>query len=400
MEKVSRIKYWLLCLIPFVLCTYAYWVGIVVVAYLLCWLIEGGLKSKLQTIRNNRFVLLFAGFYALYFMGMIYTSNYNVGWFNLQVKLSLLLFPLLLSAEGKMDVEKQKPIMYSFIAGCVVNGISCLIYATWKYVNLDVFEFQYRKFSALIHPSYFSMYIDLALLFLYYLFTIEKISLRKIERVVLLIFAFFLEFILVLLQSKMGMIVSGGLLLVLIIRYGIRHNYKTAGMLFASAAVIYFITFHFVIGDHSRVVGAVNAIENKQVTATTVESTQARSIVWRAAVKVIERHPVIGVGTGDADTVLVKQYVDDGYTGVASEHLNTHNQYLQTTVVLGLVGLLYLLACLLFPFIRCVKEQRFIYAAFLVIIAANFLVESMLEPQSGTIFYGFFNSLLMFNFVI
>ena len=398
--KISQIKYWLLCLVPFVLCTYAYWVGVVVVTYLLCWLVEGDLNKKINTIRGNRYVWFFAGFYALYFIGMIYTSNYDAGWFNLQVKLSLLLFPLLLSAEGKMDVEKQKPIMYSFIAGCVVNGISCLIYATWKYVNLDVFEFQYRNFSILLHPSYFSMYIDLALLFIYYLFTAEKISLRKVERIVLLIFAFFLEFILVLLQSKMGMIVSGGLLVVLIIRYGIRHNYKTAVMLFASAAVIYFVTFHFVIGNRSRVVGAVNAVENNQVNATTVESTQARSIVWRAALKVIERHPVIGVGTGDADTVLVKQYVDDGYSGVASEHLNTHNQYLQTTVVLGVIGLFYLLACLLFPFIRCVKEQRFIYAAFLVIIAANFLVESMLEPQNGTIFYGFFNSLLMFNFLI
>jgi len=400
MEQVSKIKYWFLCLVPFVMCTYPFWAAYVIIGYFLCWLIEGELKTKMQRIKSNRYVLLFVGFYVLNFIGILYTMNSGNGWFNLQVKLSLLLFPLLLSGEGLMDIKKLKLIMYSFIAGCVVNGLVCIGNAIFKLVEHNIFEFQYKQLSILMHTSYFSMYIDVALLFIFYLFTSNSSVLSKVERIILLSSVFFLAFMLVLLQSKMGMAISVCLILLLLVKHGKMHGYKVSGIVLAGIAVIYLLAVHFVIGDHSRIEGAVNTVVNTTVTASSVESTQARSIVWKAALQVIEKHPIIGVGTGSADSVLVKQYLQDGYTGVAKEHLNTHNQYLQTTVILGVIGLLSLLVCFVFPFIVCVKEKRFIYGAFLVIVAANFLVESMLEVQSGTIFYGMFNSLLMFNFVI
>jgi O-antigen ligase len=400
MAQVSKIKYWFLCLVPFVICTYPFWAAYGIIGYLLCWLLEGDLKTKLQRIKSNRYVLLFTGFYVLNFIGILYAMNSGNGWFNLQVKLSLLLFPLLLSGEGRMDIKKLKPIMYSFITGCVVNGLICIGNAIFKLVKHNVFEFQYKQLSILMHTSYFSMYIDVALLFIFYLFTNNSMTLHKAEQMVLLVSTLFLAFMLVLLQSKMGMAISACLILLLLVKYGKIHGYKTSGMVLVGITAIYFLAVHFVIGDRSRIEGAVNTVVNTNVTASSVESTQARSIVWKAALQVIERHPIIGVGTGSADSVLVQQYLADGYTGVAKEHLNTHNQYLQTTVILGVIGLLSLLACFVLPFIVCIKEKRFIYGAFLVIVAANFLVESMLEVQSGTIFYGMFNSLLMFNFVI
>ncbi|HTA84376.1 MAG TPA: O-antigen ligase family protein [Bacteroidia bacterium] len=400
MAQVAKIKYWFLCLVPFVMCTYAYWAGYAIIGYLLCWLLEGDLKRKVTAITGNKFVWLFISFFVLHIIGMLYTSNASGGWFIIQVKLSLLLFPILLSAEGSMEISKQKPLIYSFIAGCVANSIVCLIYAIWLFFARDIIQFQYMQFSILMHPSYFSMYIDLAMLFTFYLFTNENIMLNKAERGLLIASVLFLEFMLVLLQSKMGMIISAILLVVLLVRAVKKYSYKTSGLLFVIMTAIYFLTFHFVIGQRSRVAGAVNSMVNKPINAASVESTQARSIVWKAAIEVIELHPFIGVGTGSADTVLVKQYLNDGYTGVAKEHLNTHDQYLQTTVILGVIGLLSLLACFIFPFFTCINNKRFIYGAFLLIVAANFLVESMLETQSGTIFYGFFNSLLMFNFVI
>jgi O-antigen ligase len=256
------------------------------------------------------------------------------------------------------------------------------------------------KFSIFLHPSYYSMYIDMVFLFIYYLFANEKEVLSKIEKNMLLFSVFFLELILVLLQSKMGMFISAGLLVVLLAKYGLKHGYKAPGIIAVSMAVLYFLSFHLFIGERSRVVSAAHIIANNQTSAGSVESTQVRYYVWHSALAVIKAHPVIGVGTGNEASAMVTQYLKDGYTGAAKENLNTHDQYLQTTVVLGVIGLLALLACFLFPFIKCVKERRFIYGAFLVIVAANFLVEAMLETQSGTIFYGLFNSLLMFNFVI
>jgi O-antigen ligase len=400
MAQISKIKYWLLCLVPFVMCIFQYYTAYPIIGYALFWLIEGDLKWKFNAIIKNRFALLFSTFYLLYVIGLLYSSNRDDGMFNLQVKLSITVFPLLLVSEGAMDIKKQKMLIYSFITGCVITGLIYLGYATWKFFVQDIFEFQYMKFSLFLHPSYYSMYIDMAFLFVFYLFANEKAGLSKIETGLLLFSVFFLELILVLLQSKMGMFISAGLIVVLLVKYSLKHSYKIPVIMFAGMVALYFLSFHFFIGQRSRVMGAANIIITKQISAGSVESTQVRYYVWQSAIEVIKAHPVIGVGTGNETSAMVNQYLKDGYTGAAKESLNTHNQYLQTTVVLGCVGLMVLLACFLFPFIKCIKEKRFIYGTFLVIVAVNFLVEAMLETQSGTIFYGLFNSLLMFNFVV
>jgi len=381
------------------MCVYQYGAAWPTIGYLVFWFIEGDLKRKGNAIIKNKYVLLFAGFYLLYAISMLFTYKSDNSLSALQVKLSLFVFPLLLVSEGEIDIKKQKMFIYSFIVGCVVTGLICIGYATWNLFANNIFEFQYMKYSILLHPSYYSMYIDVAMVFVFYLFTTDT-TLSKLEKSFLVFSILFLLFTLVLLQSKMGMFISAGVFALLLVRYALMRSYKTVAWLLGAMLIVYFSSFHFLIGGRSRVVGAADIIKTNQISAGSTESTQVRYYVWKAALEVIKEHPIVGVGTGNSSEVLVKQYLQDGYTGAAKENLNAHNQYLQTTVVMGVVGLLTLLACLLFPFIKTIKEKRFVYGMFLAIIAVNFLVEAMLETQSGTIFYGLFNSLLMFNFVI
>ena len=63
---------------------------------LLNWIIEGDFKNKFKTILNNKIALLFISFYLLHLVGLSYTQNIPDGLFDIQVKLSLLLFPLIL----------------------------------------------------------------------------------------------------------------------------------------------------------------------------------------------------------------------------------------------------------------------------------------------------------------
>ncbi len=401
MKKVSEIKYWLLCLVAFTIGAYIFINGMTyaIVLYAIAWVIEGDFKRKIRAFAANKFALLFSGFYLLYVVGLAY-SNIDKGLFNLQIKFGMLVLPFLLVSEGHIEVKKQKQLMYAFIAGCVVNGLTCLIWAIWKYNTQGVYEFEYMAFS-FVHPSYFSMYIDLALLFIYYLFTNPGAGLTKAGKIGLVVSIFFLEFILVLLQSKMGMIVSAVVLITLLIKYAQKQGYAKPLYILVGLVAVYFLTYHFVIDGSSRAINSANnVVQAKTIDPSTVESNGARTLAWKGALQVIKGSPIIGVGTGNADTALVTQYLKDGYTGIAREHLNAHNQYLQTTVMLGIIGFLALLACLGLAFVKCIKERRFIYGAFIFIIAINFLAEAMLESQAGTVFYGFFNSLLMFNFVI
>jgi O-antigen ligase len=77
-----------------------------------------------------------------------------------------------------------------------------------------------------------------------------------------------------------------------------------------------------------------------------------------------------------------------------NQKLNAHNQYLQTFISIGIIGLIILLYMLVFPAIRAFQQKDFIFMIFLAVFAVNIMLESMLENQAGVIFYALFNVIL------
>lgn len=179
-------------------------------------------------------------------------------------------------------------------------------------------------------------------------------------------------------------------------------SWITGIAIITATVLISLLTSHFILNPGpSRFQSVSNiVVHDKPVDTKSVESSQARILVWQSAWQVIRTSPVIGVGTGDVKDALVAQYAKNNYTGIMKERLNAHNEYLQVTAALGIIGLISLLSCLIVPLYISIKQKRFVYMLFILILLINFLTESILETQGGTIFYGFFNSLLMFNFVI
>ena len=73
-----------------------------------------------------------------------------------------------------------------------------------------------------------------------------------------------------------------------------------------------------------------------------------------------------------------------------SKKLNSHNQFLQTTIAIGLPGLIVLLLILGIPLFLFYRQSDFSAVIFVLLIVFNFLFESMLETQAGVIFFSFF----------
>lgn len=334
--------------------------------------------------------------YVIYLFGMLYTKSVQHGWMDLQIKLSIILFPLVLSSEPKMDFQKQKQFGFAFIFGAVIHGIYCLVIAAYLYFGQGKMQFTYLPFSKFVHPTYYSMYIDMAFVFMYYALTEKGNELTKREKWYIYVYAPFLLIILILLESKMGTLVTVLLFGIFILKYFLsRYSAVKTG-------IVFIVIMGIAVGGilkFSRFNAFNSLLSTQKVDVTSVESNQARVLVSRAATEIIKQSPIIGYGTGDT-VALMNQYRADGMTGVLREKLNTHNQYLQVMVAVGIPGILILLANLLIPAFISIREKRFVYAMFLLILILNFLTESMLEQQAGTMFYGLMNSLLMFNFVI
>lgn len=367
-----------------------------IILFVVAWLLEGDLKRKLTSWLKNKYSLLFISLYLIYLIGMLYTKSVAHGWMDMEIKLSIILFPIVLSSEGKMDFTKQKRFGLAFISGLALNAIMCLSYGLWLYFMRGIVHFRYMQFSRFLHPSYYSLYIDMAFVFMFFALTEKGKELNKKEKLFIYITAPFLLFILILLESKMGLIVTALLLPALLLKY-----FLSKKSVFKAVAVVVVTLGILLIGVFkiSRFTAMSKVITEKKVDVQSVESNQARVLVWSAASELIKSSPVIGYGTGDT-VALMHQYEKDGMTGARREKLNTHNQYLQTMIALGIPGILLLLGNLFIPLYVSIRQKRFVYFMFILILCLNFLTESMLEQQAGTMFYGLFNSLLMFNFVI
>lgn len=97
--------------------------------------------------------------------------------------------------------------------------------------------------------------------------------------------------------------------------------------------------------------------------------------------------PVWGYGTGDTKDVLTKMHSDEqiGF----KRYLNAHNQFLQTTVAIGVLGLVCLVAVFVCFALRLWERKYFALLAGLAIIGLLMMTESSLERQAGVHFCSF-----------
>lgn len=397
-RKEIHIKahYYLALLIVLTL-PFARFTAVFISLLLLNWIIEGDFKNKFQAILKNKLSLLFIAFFLLHVIGLSYTENMEAGLFDLQVKLSLLVFPIVIASRPYSSL-KLRNIFVFFIIGGVLCSLFLISIATYTYFAFAENNFFYQSFSFLVHPSYLSMYFNLCIAWL--MLNIFRKS-NDINRLTLLVYIFiilFFTFIIVLLSSKMGLIILfalfSGFTTYLVIS---RRKYLLGFIGLLLIIVSVYSLFRFVPEVTSRLNSIFSAMSNTSTNQADSESTAVRLLIWSASNQVISENLLLGAGTGDAKDALLVEYSKRGMTGALSHKLNTHNEYYQVFVSIGLIGFILLLMCLFLPLYNGFTSSNAIYILFLLIIILNFISESMLETQAGVIFYAFFNSLLCFN---
>ena len=364
---------------------------------LLNWLVEADFRNKFQAIIKNKFALLFIALYCLHLIGLLYTQNLDSGFFDVQVKLSFLLFPLLFGSRN-MDDEQLKKIFFAFIAGGIVCSFVMLSRAIYAYAASGENIFFYTAFSFLIHPGYLSMYFNLCIAWLLVnIFNKNFIQYRYSALFSFLIIGFF-SFIIVLLSAKIGLITMVLQYIGFLIYYIISQRKYLIGI---SGILLIVISMYSVIRlvpeIAGRVNGAVAALTNTNTNQAELESTAVRLLIWKAANEVIAENLIVGTGTGDVKDELMKEYEKRGMTGALEHKLNSHNAYYQVFLALGIIGFVLFISNLIFPLFLAFKTSNNVYLLFLLIIMINCFTEAMLETQAGVIFYAFFNSLLCFK---
>jgi O-antigen ligase len=130
---------------------------------------------------------------------------------------------------------------------------------------------------------------------------------------------------------------------------------------------------------------AINNIGQTNNIEPEMSSMSQRNFIYSNSLNLISENIVFGVGTGDVKSTFENLYERENIH--FHSYLNAHNQYLQTTIALGLVGLLILLSLFFFPMIKMIREKEFFFLTIFLLIGFSFLFESMLERNMGTYFF-------------
>lgn len=317
----------------------------------------------------------------LHLIGMLWTSNTSFGWFDIGIKLPLLVLPALSLLPG-MRNRGRAAVLFSFCLGNVVAVLLCLALAAaraWSPDGLGIQEFISSAFSAMLHPSYFAWYLVMALA-CWFMGGLNDRFPRTIGVCVMVLLCLGA----VLTGSRMGWIALP-LVIVWSLATGWRDGWTRRSLLALLLASVGAGALLTASSEHVRYRVVEMFTDAGTSTTDPFSSAAIRRVTWSAAWEVATTNLPWGTGTGDVKDELLRQYASTGAAHALERKLNAHNQFLQTFAALGIPGLLTLFALLALPVLRRIGALQ---ACALALVFLNFSVESMLEVQAGALFTG------------
>jgi len=368
-----------------------------------CWIVLGLYrlfhKNERELMRSNLpsngSHLWMMGYYAVLLFGLLNTSNFKSAGLDLQIKLSFLLVPLIIGTLSAHD-RSLGLIKTAFTAG---TGIACGV--SWMngligfYHDHETRHLFYSELGRLImHPTYFSMYINLSILFI-----VEKhaASARRFLHVPELLLLMLFMSTLAFLSARMALFTAFTTIVIymfFLYRKGQVHKTAFAGFAAILASGILFVFLTEGLTGRMEQLSAVVENENQQPSVSSYNSTSGRMEIWRESLQLLPSHWITGTGTGDIKDELMKQYARNGFEYGLGKKLNPHNQFLQTWLTHGLAGLLVLMALFIHPLIKRRFSEDLLLIPVLLVFFLNGLTESILEVQKGVILFTSFYCLL------
>lgn len=369
-------------------------VQISVMLVLFNYLLTNDWSRRLQEIKSSNLSLLLILFFILNLIGLFWSENLQKGLLHIEIKASLLLMPFLVLARPDLNENLVSKIKTFFAGSAFIIALFLLLRSFFVgFVGRGSWLI-YGEFSPLFHPSYLSMYFLFAIVLMFD----KGNQIIKLKSIYIFLIVSVLGASVFFLASKLNVFLLFLILLFQFIRI-IKGQFSTLKIYILSTVFILGTLTAFYLNQsiYERFAVGWETIKNPEaIQLNDTESNAARLLIWRSAVELIIEHP-FGVGTGDVNIELSKKYHENGYIGIESKQLNAHNQFLQTSVAIGILGMCLLLLIMLIPFVQSIVSKDYVFAGFLFIVFSNALVEAILEAQAGVIFFGFFYSLLLRN---
>jgi O-antigen ligase len=366
------------------------------------WILQNNFKKLLAVLKTDKRVWVFGGLYLLMAVSMIYTANFRSGMWELEKTAGLLVFPVMLASAKPFDKQQVYFIVKSFVFSNICFGIICLVYAAYVYRDSGTNIFFHHELVKPLfnsHATYYSLYVLFSLVAVLFFYNEQSNPTVTIKIATAAIVFFFS--VLIYLLSVRSMILLYSVAVVITIGYYI---IKTKNLKVGTALLVAFGIFVWLIVKNNPVlvsrlleIAQNHEYEMSENTMEGYNGFTTRLAQWESSLAIIKRHPVIGVAPGDVQDELQVMYKQNYLKYCYENKWNAHNEYIQMTLGLGVIGL-FIFVNALFITGRLAYQQRDVLSlAFIVVFVYCSITESTLCVQKGVIFYSFFQSLFVFH---
>ncbi len=320
----------------------------------------------------------------LYSLGLIYSSDTADAGRRLMIKSMLLIWPP--SLVLVFPYIKRLHTKQILVSAPVLFALLCVLRALMRFFgggdfSGDTAVFMYYRLSAwLMHPNYLMMFMGAGIVVLWW----ERLRRRTLftQYTDAVLWWFLLLFTGGLLQARTGFIILM-MLLVLVSMWYVRKQWRS----YWKSAIVYPLVVGMSIfllppefGKRYFIDTSTEFIPDKENDT----SFSGRLVIWSHCLSCWEEAFWIGHGPGDGVWRLHQIYEEEGFASGIKDKYNCHNQYLETAIATGVLGLLVvaLLPALTLAFWRR-NPGVLPLLIFVLFVYGSMFFESVLERHKG-----------------
>jgi O-antigen ligase len=357
---------------------------------------------KIKSIPRQ--IWLFVFIYLLSAIGYTYSTDLWRAGYVLERQLAIIIFPILIPLSINCSKKNILFILTVFALSCSIT-IGILLFHAISTLSVFELPIKYLFTSSFfnlnftkpigIHPTYLSLYVSLAIIFL-----IDRIRAEKRATQVVIIILLSLLFIgLFFLASRTSIISTAIILLIIFPLYHIQNKgryFMISGALIIGLIIVASQSTYI----KSRFTSEFSAdLTHNQLHYVSTDP-DSRIMRWACAWELIKQRPIFGYGTGDEISLMMKQYLKYNMMLSYKEEFNTHNQFIAILLKNGLVGLIAFVGMLLYFFRIAIQSKNFLYLSFLLILSIGFITENIVDANKGIFFFALFNTLLGYEILL
>ncbi|WP_299824548.1 O-antigen ligase family protein [uncultured Pontibacter sp.] len=362
------------------------------------------IKKDLQKPNNIVLFYLLLAFFAMHLLGTIYSENIKEAFSQLERKSLLFIMPLVLGTLPRLSPKKVNTILIAFAVSTTLISTLCLVSTFYNNlsqgIELEIYNAWYFSSDSLVnaygfHPNYLAMYCVFSI-FIFSRSFISAFQKKQYYKALLISCLVLFLIVFVAMLSARMQIIS----LILITLFAITYYAVVKRKIFIGfVSIVFFglviasaIAFSPILKEKFKGLMNIELSKDNQKF-----SANLRLQKWDASYNIFIANPITGVGTGDMQDALQKEYKELNYKVPYELEYNSHNQFLDTAGRLGLLGLIILLINLFYPLFIAAKENNGLYLSFLLLLILSCIPEVVLSLNKGIAFYAFVNSLFIFH---